>query len=137
MSTLPRRAVLAALLAAAAALLPRRVAALPRRRGPHPDPRPGITAAKVATADQLQGNREAIEVFDLVREIPEVADGIRCQCSCADHPDYRSLLTCFEAPDAMALLCEVCKAEARFVHRQHKAGRSLADIRRAVDARFG
>ena len=49
----------------------------------HPTPRPGITAAKVLTKDQLgeQQVRRA-RVLDLVREIPEIVDVFRCQCGC-------------------------------------------------------
>ena len=66
-----------------------------------------------------------------------MADGIRCQCSCADLPDYYSLLTCYEGPDAMARHCEMCQAEGRLVTRLHRSGRTLDQIRKAIDARFG
>ena len=105
--------------------------------GAHPTPRPGITAERVATREQLAATPHVVEVFDLVREVPAIADGIRCQCGCAELGGYRSLLTCFEAPDMMAAHCPICQAQARLVHRMHKAGRALDEIRRGVDARFG
>ena len=119
----------------AAAVLPIRPATL--RTGPHPTPRRGITASKVATTEQLAGKPEAIQIFELVREIPAVVDGIRCQCGCMDGKDYYSLLSCFETPDMMASQCLICQAQARLVHRLHKAGKTLDEIRRGVDARFG
>lgn len=103
----------------------------------HPTPRPGITAAKVLPATQLDAATDVTDIFDQIREIPAVADGIRCQCSCADLEDFYSLLTCYEGPDAMARHCEMCQAEGRLVSRLHRSGRTLDQIRKAIDARFG
>ena len=134
-----RRQVLA--LACGAAWLvafPRQArAALARavRGGDHPAPRPGIDASKVLRADQL-GTPEAAPVFDLVREVPQVADGIRCNCGCAELPGYYSLLSCYEAP-GMAQHCEICQGQAKLAHRLHRQGWSLDGIRTAVDAAFG
>lgn len=105
--------------------------------GGHPVPRPGVTAAKILPARELEAGPETAAIFDQIREIPAVADGIRCQCSCADLPEYYSLLTCFEGPDAMARHCEMCQAEGRLVSRLHRSGRTLDQIRKAIDARFG
>lgn len=133
-----RRQLLA--LASGAALvvvIPRDVqAALVRavRRGDHPTPRPGIDASKVLPTDQLH-TPEAAPIFDLVREVPQVVDGIRCHCGCADLPGNYSLLSCYEAP-GMAQHCEICQGQAKLVHRLHRQGWSLAGIRAAVDAAF-
>lgn len=107
-----------------------------RRGGPHPTPREGITAEKVLTHEQLASAPHAIEVFDQVREIPQIADGIRCQCGCADQPGFYSLLSCYES-EGMARFCEICQGEGRLAYRLFKAGQSLDDIRAAIDARFG
>lgn len=104
--------------------------------GPHPEPRAGITAARVLTRDQLGESPDVIEVFDLVRQIPQIVDGIRCQCGCADLPGFYSLLSCYEG-DGMARHCNVCQGEGRLAHRLHTAGKTLQDIRRAIDARYG
>jgi len=104
--------------------------------GPHPEPRAGITAAGVLPRDRLDGSSDVQEAFELVREIPQIVDGIRCQCGCADLPGFYSLLSCYEG-EGMARHCHVCQGEARLAHRLHKAGKSLQDIRRAVDARYG
>jgi len=103
-------------------------------RGDHPTPRPGIDASRVLTADQLH-TLEAASVFDLVRQMPQVVDGIRCNCGCAGLPGYYSLLSCYEAP-GMAQHCEICQGQANLVHRLHRQGWSLAGIRVAVDAAF-
>lgn len=103
---------------------------------PHPTPRPGITAAKVPTAQQLSATPHVIDVFDQVRAIPQVVDGIRCNCGCAGLQGSYSLLSCFETMEAMAIHCEICQAHGKLVHRMHAAGRTLDEIRRGVDARF-
>ena len=126
-------------IAAGAMALPRGLSAALRRRfaGPHPTPRAGITAAKVATHEQIGDRSDIIELFDHIREIPEIADGIRCQCPCNTIPDYYSLLSCYEAPGMMATFCAVCQGQGRLVYRLHKAGQSLDAIRRGVEAKFG
>lgn len=107
-----------------------------RRGGPHPTPRPGITGANVLTREQLADAPHVIDLFDQVRQIPEIADGIRCQCGCADTPGFYSLLSCYES-EGMARFCDICQGEGRLAYRLHKAGDSLDDIRAAIDARFG
>lgn len=109
----------------------------PSARGPqHPDPRPGITGAKVATKEQLEDVPALIPLFDSVREMPEIADGIRCHCGCAELPGYRSLLSCYEG-EAMARECHTCQGQARLAARLRKSGKSLDEIRAAIDAKFG
>jgi hypothetical protein len=122
--------------AVALLLLPNRARAM-RSPGPHPTPRPGITAAKVVTSDKLDGNANLIAVFDGVREIPEVIDGIRCQCGCAASEGFYSLLTCYEGENAMAKMCHVCQGEGKLAVRLNKEGKSLDEIRVAIDAKFG
>ncbi len=108
-----------------------------RRIGPHPTPRPGITSAKVMTAEQLARSPAVIELFDQIRQIPQIVDGIRCHCGCADLEGYYSLLTCFETPAAMARHCLICQGQARLVFQLHQSGQTLDQIRDAIDARFG
>ncbi len=108
-----------------------------RTRGPqHPDPRPGITGAKVATKEQLKDVPALIPLFDSVREMPEIADGIRCHCGCAESPGYRSLLSCYEG-EAMARECHTCQGQARLAARLKQSGKSLDEIRASIDAKFG
>lgn len=103
----------------------------------HPDPRPGIDASRVLTADDLAGFPEqTIALYDMIREIPHVADGIGCGCPCPALPNYRSLLTCFHE-GGMAMGCPICQGEARLVYRRHQEGQDLDQIRRAIDARYG
>jgi hypothetical protein len=103
----------------------------------HPTPRPGITAAKVLTRKQLgDEHADAGPVFDMVRQIPHIVDGIRCRCGCAELEGNYSLLSCYEG-QGMAGHCEVCQGEGRLAYRLHKQGKSLNEIRAAIDAKFG
>lgn len=133
MSTRPftRRAFLGA--CAALVAVPRHA----RAAIDHPDPRPGIDASGVLTREQLKGMPESvIEIFDMVREIPHIADGLGCSCGCAAMPTYRSLLTCYY-PTGMARGCNICQGEVKLAYRRYKEGQTLDQIRRAIDARFG
>lgn len=101
----------------------------------HPEPRPGITAEKILAPDVLKSDK-ARKLYDLAREIPEVLDGIHCYCECDGAPmHHRSLLSCFESDQAEG--CYACGAEARLVHRLHGEKKTLAEIRAAVDKKFG
>ena len=103
----------------------------------HPEPREGIDGSAVLTGADLAGfGDDVLSVYDMVREIPHVADGIGCGCGCAALPNYRSLLTCFHS-GGMAMGCVICQGEARLAYRRHNEGQSLDQIRRAIDARFG
>lgn len=102
--------------------------------GPHPEPRPDVNASRVVPAADLPD--DLVPLFDGIREIPHIADGVRCRCGCADVEGFRSLLSCFES-GGMAVNCKPCQSEGRMVVRLHRRRRTLDQIRRAVDARFG
>ena len=121
----------------AALLLPVRSARAARPPGPHPTPRPGITGAKVLTREQLADRPKLVSLFDSVREIPAVIDGIRCNCGCGGQEGFYSLLSCYEGKDAMARDCGICQGQGRMAARLHKAGKSLDEIRVGVDAKYG
>ena len=132
---LTRRSFVSSLAAVGvAALLPDRSAWASTAPG-HPVPRRGITGKHVLTKEQLAKTPKLIPLFDGIREIPEIADGIRCNCGCTDEPELRSLLSCFEGR-GMARDCVVCQGQARIAIRMHKEGKTLDQIRAAVDAKF-
>ena len=116
-------------------LLPRRLRA-GRQRPAHPTPRPGITGEKVLASSALAESPKLVKLFDGVRAIPEVVDGIRCNCGCASLPGFYSLLSCYEA-DGMARDCRVCQGQGRLAVRLHREGKSLEQVRAAIDAKFG
>jgi hypothetical protein len=105
--------------------------------GPHPDPRPGIDASHMPPAEAVRRHPGAVAAFDEGRTIPEVLDGIRCQCGCASEAGMRSVLSCYEGTDAMALECDICQGEARLAYRLHGQGQTLDQVRAAIDARYG
>jgi hypothetical protein len=130
--TVSRRRFLALL---PVALLAPPARAMAARKPKHPTPRPGITAARVLSDAKLT-DKAAAPVYAMVRQIPEVVDGIRCNCGCADLQGFYSLLTCYEE-GGMAQHCTICQGQARLAHKLHAEGWSLNGIRRAIDAEFG
>ena len=136
---LSRRHFLGRGLAVVAALLvgPRAAFAFRGRTGgPHPTPRSGITGEHVLAKEQLANKPKLVPLFDAVREIPDVVDGIHCNCGCTNPPEFYSLLSCFEGK-GMARECFICQGQARLVVRLHKEGNTLDEIRSAIDAKFG
>jgi len=109
-------------------------AAVRGRRVVHPEPRPGITSANVLPADQVPA--KLVELYDGVRRIPQIVDGIGCYCGCAEIEGFYSLLTCYEQ-SAMATHCDICQGEGALAVEMHGQGRTLAEIRAAIDRRFG
>ena len=102
----------------------------------HPEPRPGITAARVLPNEKLKDHPDAVTAFEQARQIPQVVDGIGCHCGCASRAGFYSLLSCYEG-EGMAMMCEVCQGQARLAFRLHEGGKTLAQIRAAIDARYG
>ena len=99
----------------------------------HPDPRPGITADAVLPDDEVSASSK--EAYAAAREFPAVLDGLYCHCDCAERDGLRSLLSCFESK--MPQSCRVCRGEAEMAGRLARDGKSLAEIRKAIDERYG
>jgi hypothetical protein len=100
----------------------------------HPAPRAGLTAADVAPAARYVAYPRVAEVYAMAAQIPDVLDGIYCHCDCSKHSGHRSLLTCFQ--DDHGAACDVCLTEAALAFRMIGEGRSLKEIRKAVDALY-
>jgi hypothetical protein len=100
---------------------------------PHPDPRPGITAANVIAEDRLPDKKKVRALYAAARENPEIFDGVYCTCHCSDQ-GHRSLLSCFESEQATG--CWGCQEVAEEVSKLVKDGKSLKEIRTAVDEKF-
>lgn len=106
-----------------------------RRPGfPHPDPRPGITADNVLPESELGDRRRVREAYAAARTHPELFDGVYCACECDKSMGHRSLLSCFESRQAIG--CMACREEAELVARLTRDGKTLAEIRLAVDKEF-
>jgi len=76
-----------------------------------------------------------LAAFAAVRASPEIFDGVYCACECTKDHGHRSLLSCFESRQPIG--CGACREEAALVEKLVKEGRSLAEIRKAVDEEFG
>lgn len=100
---------------------------------PHPEPRGGITAANVLAESELPDKKRVRAVYAAAREHPAIFDGIYCTCHCVED-GHRSLLVCFETDQATG--CWGCQEVAEEVAKQAKLGKSLKEIRAAVDKRF-
>lgn len=102
---------------------------------PHPEPRPGITGEHVLAESELGGRRRVREAYAAARTHPEMFDGVYCACECDKSMSHRSLLSCFESRQAIG--CMACREEAELVARLAGDGKTLDEIRRAVDEEFG
>lgn len=112
-------------------LMPPRFAAAASK---HPTPRPGITGEFVLSRKDLAKTPELIPLFDSIRKIPRIADGIQCSCGCSETSiEFYSLLGCYEK-NGMAVNCGTCQKLGRLVVKLHSQGKTLAQIRAAVDA---
>jgi hypothetical protein len=105
-----------------------------RQRFAHPEPRPDIDGAGVLRSSDVLPH--VAELFDGIRRIPDIADGIGCHCGCGAMPDMRSLLSCYEGI-GMAQFCVICEGEGRMAVSMRAQGHTLGEIRAAIDRRFG
>jgi Protein of unknown function with PCYCGC motif len=101
----------------------------------HPTPRPGITAAKVVPQSLVPDTPGANEAYAAARAVAATLDGVYCHCDCSKHAGHRSLLTCFESDHGSH--CDVCMGEALLAAEMAKQGKSLTEIRSAIDRQFG
>lgn len=105
----------------------------PKPNKHHPEPRPGVTGAGVLSGEVVP--ERAREVYTIAARIPEVLDGLFCHCDCHERDGKRSLLECYE--DDMATTCGICQGQAQLAAELHAQGKTLAEIRAAIDARYG
>ena len=101
----------------------------------HPTSRPGITAAKVVPASLVPRTPGAAEAYAAARNAAATLDGVYCYCDCSKNAGHRSLLTCFEGEHGA--YCDICMREAMVANGMAQQGRSLEEIRTAIDLQFG
>ncbi|MBI4081632.1 MAG: hypothetical protein HY423_03380 [Candidatus Lambdaproteobacteria bacterium] len=66
----------------------------------------------------------------------DVMDHLYCYCQCDRPPSYhKSLLSCFV--DQHGANCDVCQEQARQAGRMADEGKSIDEIRTAIDRTFG
>lgn len=76
----------------------------------------------------------AAMAYRAAKEIPGVLDHMYCYCECKKNFGHKSLLTCHV--DNHSKFCNVCMDEATMAHRMHKDGKSVAEIRGAIDSKY-
>ncbi|MEJ2215302.1 MAG: CYCXC family (seleno)protein [Gemmatimonadota bacterium] len=97
----------------------------------HPKPRPTASAASVVPASRYDGYPRIKETYAEVAQVPEVVDGIYCYCHCEENMGHYSLLDCFSSDHAAN--CDVCLSEGALAYKMNKDGKTLDQIRHAVD----
>ncbi len=97
----------------------------------HPEPRADAHERHVVDGAQYASYPRVAAIYDRVAEVPHVIDGIYCYCACSEHSGHYSLLDCYK--DAHAARCDVCLSEADMAYQMHRDGKSLDDIRTAID----
>lgn len=107
----------------------------PAKGSIHPDPRPGITAAKILPDFAIPKNPGALEAYAAARRAAATLDGVYCHCDCSKHAGHRSLLSCFESEHGAN--CDICMGEAMMASELAARGTSLTEIRAAIDRQFG
>ncbi len=100
----------------------------------HPAPRADVSAAGVVAPDRYARDPDIARVYAMAARIPNVLDGLYCHCDCSKHSDHRSLLTCFESDHGS--MCDICMGEAELAFNMTQNGKSLEEIRTAIDARY-
>jgi len=89
-----------------------------------------VDGSKVLASDAVMPH--VAELFDAIRAIPHVADGVACRCGCGAIEGMRSLLSCYEGV-GMAQFCTICEGDGRLVARMQGEGSTLSEIRAAID----
>ena len=101
----------------------------------HPTPRPAAGAEKILPDFAIPKNPGALEAYAAARRAAATLDGVYCHCDCSKHQGHRSLLSCFESTHGA--YCDICMGEAMLASDMAAHGRSLMDIRAAIDRQFG
>jgi len=93
-----------------------------------------LTAAKVLVDSAIHATRRARGVRRRAQAAATL-DGVYCHCDCSKHSGHRSLLTCYESTHAA--YCDICMGEAMMASSMVGQGKSLTEIRAAIDRQFG
>jgi hypothetical protein len=101
----------------------------------HPEPRAGVHAGDVVSPERYAAFPRVQAAYQKVAAIPQVIDGLYCHCDCEGHSGHYSLLDCFR--DDHAAHCDVCMAEAELAYGMTSQGRTLDEIRAAIDGFYG
>lgn len=101
----------------------------------HPKPRADAHEHRVAPASRYEGYPRVAQAYAHAADVKGTLDGVYCYCMCAEHSGHYSLLDCFR--DDHAARCDVCMSEAELAWRMFQDGKTLDNIRDAVDGLYG
>jgi hypothetical protein len=93
-----------------------------------------VTGEHVLPEEEIGSRKRVREAYAAARTHPEIFDGVYCACECDQSMSHRSLLSCFESRQAIG--CGACREEGELVGRLARDGKTLDEIRRAVDEEF-
>lgn len=99
----------------------------------HPKPRAEAAQLQTESPDDFT-DAETRESYRMAAEVKEILDGLFCYCYCKGGGHY-SLLDCFR--DEHGAGCDICKGEARLAYKMAQEGKTLEQIRIAIDQQFG
>ncbi len=83
----------------------------------------------------FEGYPRVQATYKHAKKVPEVLDGLHCYCECGMHSGHYSLLDCFKSEHGAG--CDICLTEAAMAYDLHNQGKSLHQIRTAIDNVFG
>ena len=105
------------------------------RAANHPEPRLGVTAERVLPPAVVPNTPNSAEAYAAARAAPALLDGLYCHCNCSRTVGHRSLLTCFESQHGA--YCDICIGEALLAAQLAAQGKTLQQVRQAIDRQFG
>ncbi|HET7275995.1 MAG TPA: PCYCGC motif-containing (lipo)protein [Longimicrobiaceae bacterium] len=123
------------LLVAAAATIGYTALAPSATAATHPEPRAGVSAETLQPPARYASNPQIAQVYAEVAKIPQIVDGLYCNCHCAEHSGHYSLLSCFESDHGAR--CDICLGSAHLAYTLALQGATLDEIRLAIDNQFG
>ena len=97
----------------------------------HPAPRADAAAEEVVHHSHYADYPRVESVYKQAAAIPHVLDGLHCYCECGAHSGHYSLLDCFKTDHGAG--CDICLTSASVAFDLNKQGKSLEEIRAAVD----
>ena len=105
-----------------------------KKAAAHPTPRADVNAEEVVHHSHYQGYPRVQAVYKQAARIPEVLDGLHCYCECGQHSGHYSLLDCFKSDHGAG--CDICLTSVAMAYDLNKDGKSLDEIRAAIDEVF-
>ncbi len=72
-----------------------------------------------------------VRAYQMAQKIPAVLHQLPCYCHCDRAMGHNSLHSCFEVDHGAA--CSTCMKEAVFAYQQTRKGKTVAQIRAAVE----